>query len=157
MKLVIYNVQWTQGCIQSESVFTTCGSSSTGSLRWMRKDTCIPCDLSNPIASWSTWLWMLSFSNSDGKCCKEACGCGEVGGCWRLKMRALPGLREQSGTGWLADTKDPLRCGTVAMEKLSSRGSSTASHCPQHTVSVAILHLPTFLFSSACTCTQRGW
>lgn len=44
----------------------------------------------------------------------------------------------------------------VAMEKLSSRGSSTASHCPQHTVSVAILHLPTFLFSSACTCTQRG-
>lgn len=149
------NVQWMQNCIQSESIFTKCGSNSTGSWRCMRKDTCIATD-DCPTSSWSTHCKVLSLLTTDGQCSKEASGCGEVGWTWRLKIWELSGVGEPSGIALIVVAEDLLRSGTVAMEKVSTRESSTASHCPQHTISASILQLRNFLSSSVLTCTQSG-
>lgn len=144
-----------QKYIQSDSISTTCGSNSTGPWRWRRKDTCIgPLDC--PVSSWAPCCSVLSLFTTDGQCSKEASGCGEVGWTCRLKICELSGVGEPSGTALIVVAEDLLRSGTVAMEKVSTRESRTASHCPQHTISASILQLRNFLFSSVLTCTQSG-
>lgn len=142
-----------QECIQSESIFTTCGSNSTGSWRWMRKDTCIATD-DCPVSSWSSCCRVLSRSTTAGHCSKESSGCGEVGWTWRLKITELSGLGEPSGIALIVVVEDLLRSGTVAMHKVSTRESSTASRCPQHTISASVLQLHNFLLTSDLTCIQ---
>lgn len=144
-----------QKCIQSESIFITCGSVSTGSWRWMMKDTCIATD-DCPMPSWSPSCRVLSLFSTDGQCGKESSGCGEVGWTWRLKMTELSGVGEPSGIGLAMVPEDLLRSGPVVMEKVSTRESCMPSHCPQHAISASILQLRNFLLSSVLTCTQIG-
>lgn len=144
-----------QGCIQSESIFTTFGSNSTGSWRWIRKDTCIA-TADCPLSSCSPCCKLLSLFTTDGHCSKDSPSCGEVGWSWRLKINELSGVGEPSGIARDVVADDLWRSGTVAMEKVSTRESRTASHCPQHTISASILQLRIFLFSSVRTCAQSG-
>lgn len=146
---------WMQDCVQSESIFATFGSNSTGSWRWMRKDTCIATD-DCPLSSWSLRCRLLSLFTTDGQRGKDSLGCEEVGWTWRLRFCELSRVGEPSGIALVVVAEDLLHSGTVAMEKVSTRESSTASHCPQHTVSLSILQLRNFLFSSVLTCTQSG-
>lgn len=139
---------------QSESIFTTCGSNSTGSWRWMRKDTCIATE-DCPVSSWSLCCKASSRSTTAGECNRESSGGGDVGWICLRKIIELSGLGEPSGIALNVAAEDLLRSGTVAMDKVSTRESSTPSHCPQHTISASILQLRNFLLSSVLTCIQR--
>lgn len=143
-----------QECTQSESIFTTCGSNSTGSWRWMRKDTCIAIE-DCPVSSWSLCCKALSRSTTAGECKRESSGCGDVGWICLWKIIEFSGLGEPSGIALIVAAEDLLRSGTVAMDNVSTRDSSTPSHCPQHTISASILQLRNFLLSSVLTCIQN--
>lgn len=83
---------------------------------------------------------------------KESSGCMRVHCPSHLNVSDCPRVGEPAATGLRVADKDLCCSGTMAMDKVSTRESLTASHCPQHTISASVLQLCNFLFSSVLTC-----
>lgn len=136
-------------------IFTTLGSNSTGSWRWMTNDTCIAAD-DCPLSFGFSCCRVLSRSTSAGQCSKETSGLGADGSIWTcLKICELSGLGDPTDSALVGVAEDLSCSGTVAMDKVSPCDPNTASHCPQHTVSASCLQLHNFLLSSVLTCVQN--
>lgn len=69
-----------------------------------------------------------------------------------LNISDCPRVGELAPTGLGVAGEDLCCSGTAAMDKVSTRESLTASHCPQHTISASVLQLCNFLLSSVLTC-----
>lgn len=137
-------------CIQSESILTTCGSNSTGSWRWMMNETwAVTADCLG--SSWSQHCWVLSLFFTDGQCSSDSIGREGDGWTGCPNTSEPSGVGDPSGIGLVIVPEDLLRSGTVPMEKVSTLESSTASHCPQQTISASLLQLRNFLFNSVLT------
>lgn len=69
-----------------------------------------------------------------------------------LNISDRPRVSKPAATGLGVAGEDLCWSGTVAMDKVSTRESLTASHRPQHTISASVLQLCIFLLSSVLTC-----
>lgn len=72
-----------------------------------------------------------------------------------LNISDPPRVGEPAAAG-LGVAGEDLSCsGTVAMDRVSTRESLTASHRPQHTISASVLQLCNFFLSSVLTCNHE--
>lgn len=103
-----------------------------------------------PLSSCSSFASVLSWFNTTGN--EESLGWVRHDCPSHLNISGRPRVGELPSPG-LSITGEDLCCsGTVATDKVSTRESVAASHCPQPTSSASVLQMCHFLLSSVLTC-----